>query len=262
MTQIKTGGLLTIKELFRNRIVLILLFVIPSIFYAITLMTTTKRIVAFKLASLSEKHFVQVSMRSEALIFIGLAAVGLLSSFLALNLIQKSSLVNKRLVLCGYKSSEIVVSKFLVLLLIIILVGGYMAAVLPLFFNPNHFFQMTIGFVLIGFVYGSYGLLIGSIVKRELEGILFIVLLSNIDVGWLQNPIFYTEAQNKVIIRWLPAFYPSQVSMVSAFTDYSIFRSVIWSVGYGIVFLSVALFIFWKKMKRHSSITKNSHQNE
>jgi hypothetical protein len=213
-------------------------------------MTTTKRPLAFKLASVSEKHFVHVSQRSEALIFIGLASVGLLASFLALNLIQKGTPINKRLVICGYRTSELAVSKFLVLLCVVAVIGGYVAAVLPLFFRPRHFLATVLGFVLIGFVYGSYGLLIGSIVKRELEGILFIVLLANIDVGWLQNPIFYSEAQNKAIIRWLPAFFPSQVSMVSSFTDYSILKAVLGSLAYGSIFLIVALYIFWRKMRR------------
>ena len=53
----------------------------------------------FKLAAISESSLIEVSERSESLIFIGTAVVGLLSSYLALGLIQKQSDVNRRLVL-------------------------------------------------------------------------------------------------------------------------------------------------------------------
>lgn len=251
LTHILTGWVMTIKELFRSRIIIILLFVIPTFFYIITLITTTKNPVAFKLATISDEIYIQVSQRSEALIFIGLTAVGLLASFLALNLMQRSTSSQRRLIVCGYRSSELAFSKFLVLLCVVLMVGCYVASVLPLFFPASHFVGMVLGFMLMGFVYGSYGMLIGSFVRGELEGILFIVLLANLDVGWLQNPIFYAEAQNRALIRNLPAFLPSQVSMVSAFSDHPIGMAVLGSLAYGSVLLLIALFIFWRKMRKY-----------
>lgn len=240
---------MTVKELLRSRITLILLFLIPTLFYALVVLTTTDRTIAFRLASISEETFVDVSERSESLIFIGLAAVGLLTSFLALNLVQKHSETTRRLVLCGYQPAELIVSKLLVLVCIVVLIGCYVGAMLPLFFDPKHFIFVIVGFALGGFVYGCYGLLVGSIFKRELEGILFIVLLANIDAGWLQNPIFYAEAHNKAIIRHLPAYFPSQTSIISAFTDYDIGTSIIGSFVYGSLLLVAALVIYWWRMR-------------
>lgn len=40
-------------------------------------------------------------------------------------------------------------------------------------------------------MYSCYGLMVGAISLHELEGIFLIVLLANIDVGWLQNPSYY-----------------------------------------------------------------------
>ena len=249
LSYIKTGWLMTTKELLRSRITLILLFLIPTLFYALIVLTTTDQTIVFKLASISEKTFVQVSTRSMSLIFIGIAAVGLLTSFLALNLVQKHIEVNRRLVLCGYRPSELIVSKLGVLMCVIILIAGYVAAMLPLFFQPHRFLMVLLGFALGGFVYSCYGLLVGAIFRRELEGILFIVLLANIDAGWLQNPIYYTAAQNQWIIRYLPAYFPSQTCMVSAFTDYGIFASLIKSIIYGSILLLTALLIYFWRMR-------------
>lgn len=246
---IKTGWIMAAKELLRSRIAFILFFVIPTVFYAVIFLVTTHRQIAFKLASISEEVFLTVSQRNEALIFIGLAAVGILTSFLALTITQKHSAESRRLVICGFRTSELLLSKFTVLLSVIACVGCYVGAIVPFFFAPKRFFFVLLGFMMGGYVYGCYGLLIGVLFKRELEGILFIVLLANFDVGWLQNPIYYAEAQNKAIIRHLPGYFPSQMSMASAFTDHSVLLPLLGSLAYGTVLLAGAMLIFWWRMR-------------
>ena len=241
--------LLTAKSLLRNRIILVLLVIIPAIFFIVTKYTTTTFPVVFKLASVSEEAVVTVPQRELAFIFIALAVAGLLSSFLSLNLIQSQVSEHKRLIICGYRSAEIIMAKFLLLMIIILSISVYISLEINFFFKPGNFIGITLGFLLVGFVYGSYGMLIGTIFRGELEGILFIVLLANLDVGWLQNPIFYIAAQNKAFIRSLPSFYPSQVSMVSAFSEHSITRAVCGSIVYGLVFLIIALLIYSLRMR-------------
>ncbi len=249
LSHLTTSWRMTAMELLRNRMAIILLFLIPSLFYLIVALTTRERAIAFKLAALSNDVWITVSEKRESLVFIGLAAVGLITSFLALNLVQKHTAVNRRLILCGYHPAELIGAKLAVLLVLIILIGAYVALLLLFFFQPHHFFLTLGAFMLGGYVYGCYGLLIGSIFSRDLEGILFIVLLANIDAGWLQNPVYYAEAQHRWIIRCLPAFFPSQAAMISAFSDHPVFSVMIKSVMYGSLFLGAALFIFWRRMR-------------
>jgi hypothetical protein len=248
LTYVATGALMTVRELMRNRLVLIMLFLIPSIFYTLVALTTTDRPIAFKLASVSEDTVVSVSQKSESLIFIGLAAVGFLTSFVAMNLIRRDVEVNRRLVICGYHSSELIVSKLTVLMGVILVVALFVSLSLLLFFRPDRFALTAVGLILAGWVYGAYGLLIGAIFRRELEAILFIVLLANIDAGWLQNPIYYADAQNTEIIRALPAYFPSQVSMVAAFSDHPVTIPVLVSIGYGLGLLVLAWIVHRSRM--------------
>ena len=104
--------------------------------------------------------------------------------------------------------------------------------------------------MLVGLVYGCYGLLVGTLVKRELEGILLVALLVNLDVGWLQNPLFYAGANNKQIIRYLPAYFPSQAAMVSAFSDHAIGGPLYGALIYAGIFLLLALVVFHLRMSR------------
>ena len=88
-------------------------------------------------------------------------------------------------------------------------------------------------------------------ISGELEGILLIVLLANIDAGWLQNPLFYADAQNQIIIRFLPAFFPSQTAILASFSDYSVTWNIIASFLYGLVFFILANGIYYLRMKRN-----------
>lgn len=249
LKNIRIGLGMTLTEMRRSRIALILIFVIPTVFYAVILLTTTHRPMAFRLASISLASMITVSQRDEAMVFMGLAAVGVLTSFLALYLTQKNAEVNRRLILAGYRTTELLASKFLGLLIVIVLIGTYVGAMMTLFFGPLRFGLMLLGFMMAGYIYGAYGLLVGAIFRGELEGILFIVLLANLDIGWLQNPLFYVEAQNKAIIRSLPAYFPSQLSMVAAFTYESVLRPLLGSLAYGTVLLAVALFLYSRRMR-------------
>ena len=249
LARLRTSALLTAAELARNRFAICLLLVIPILFFALVWLTVADKPVAFRLASVSRNALVEVSARRESLAFIAVAAAGLLASFLALNLIQRYSGANRRLVLCGYQPSELVLAKLFVLLCAVALIACYVTALLRLFFAPRHFWYTVLGIALAGFVHACYGLLAGAITRRELEGILLIVLLVNIDAGWLQNPIYYAEAQNKLLIRCLPAYFPSQASIISAFTGHSIVEPLIGSLIYGGVLLLAALLVYLWRMR-------------
>ena len=249
LQRIFTGLLMILKMLFRRKIIIISLLVIPVVFLTIVELTAPTRIIPFRLASLDIHVFLKESLKNIALVFFSVTSSGFLVSLLALNLMQIENEVNRRLVLCGYHPFELMVSNLLALLLAIVIIALYIGTLVTLFIPINHFFWFIIGLILIGFVYGCYGLTIGCLIKGKLEGVFFIVLLANIDAGWLQNPMYYAEAHNNAIIRYLPAYFPSQSAIIAALTDYSGIMPGLYSFLYGSVFLIFSLIIFYNKMK-------------
>ncbi|MDC1379665.1 hypothetical protein N8273_03405 [Algibacter sp.] len=249
VNKIITGLSMILRMLIRQKIVIILLLIIPVFFLTIVEFTTSERMLPFQLASLDEDVFINISEKGISFIFFAVASSGFLVSFLALNLIQKNNAVNRRLIICGYHPIELMISILLALILVIVLIAIYIGMLTNAFYTVDHLGRFILGLVLIGFVYGSYGLLVGSLIKMELEGILLIVLLVNIDVGWLQNPLFYAEAQNQIIIKFLPAYFPSQTAIITAVTDYSAAAAIVNSLLYGLVFLSFSMLIFFYKMR-------------
>lgn len=233
----------------RRRIVLILLAVIPVVFFSVVAFTTPDRKVPFRLSSLDGNIFMVASEKQIALVFFAVAVAGFLMSFLAMNLIQKNSKINRRLIVCGYHPFELLLSNLLALTLMIVLISVYVGLITSTFFHVSHLGMMIFSLALTGFVYGGYGLAVGSLIEGELEAILLIVLLANIDAGWLQNPIFYAEAQNQAIIHWLPAYFPSQSAIIASFTEYSGTSASLSSLLYGSGFLAFSMLIFYFKMR-------------
>jgi hypothetical protein len=251
--------LLIIKETFRNRITLLLLLLIPAIFYFIAFYTTSEIPILIKIASAPKEAVIMMKPKNLGLIYIGLAATGFITSFMALNIMQKNTFANKRQILCGYNTFELSLSKLIFVICIVLVLGIYTGGLGLMLMTPKYISGVILGYILCGFVYGSFGLFIGAVLRKELEGILVIVLLTNLDIGWLQNPIYYSAAPNKFIIKLLPGFNPSQVSVISAFTDYSINTQIVFSVIYGLVFLILSMIIFRIRMRTYG--TGITHMN-
>jgi hypothetical protein len=158
-------------------------------------------------------------------------------------------------VLCGFRASELIVARLVVLLGIIALTTLYaglgleLFTRLGLFTTPRSFAGVLAGFAVSAFVYGCYGLLVGTLLAHELESIFAILVLVNVDAGWLQNPIYYRNAGAKWLIEALPAHSPSQIAYLSAFTFEPIGRLMAHGLAYGAAFLLIALLLYSKRME-------------
>lgn len=252
LRRLRVATLSTVKDLLRRRIVLLMLLLVPTVFYAVVLVITTTRSIDFQLSAIEAEDYLWVAERDEALVFVGLAAVGVLSGFIALSLAQRDLEVARRLLVCGYRPWELVAARLGVLLAMIALVAFYATAMLPIFFTPRRILATALGFGLCGWVYACYGLLVGALFRQELEGVLFVALLANLDVGWLQNPIYYRHAQHQLVIRSLPGYLPSQVAMAAAFSEHTL-AELLPAIGgsalYALVLLALATLAYARRVR-------------
>lgn len=238
--RVGTAARLLLKDLLRRRIALVLLFVVPALFDAVVLATTASREIEATLGTLVDDSVKlrtsvpaldrladaftddgsrAVDERRLSLVFLGVAAVSFLACFLAFNLVHKRRDVDARLVLAGYRAYEVLLAKLLVLLVLVSLLATYETVILWPWVVPRHFGLLFAGLFFGGLIYGCLGMLVGAIVKHELEGIFTIVFLTNIDAGWLQNPIYYAHSQRQELIRALPGYGPVQLAVAGALTD-------------------------------------------
>jgi hypothetical protein len=244
------------KMLMRRKIVLLLLSVIPCIFILVVHLTSSKNEIFFELGMAYTKTMIKAPQVNVALVFVTLATTGFLSSFLSLNLVQQYQGVNRRLIICGYHPGELIFSGLFIMLVMNLILVICIGSAIMLFFQPENPAGMMLGFLFTGLTYGSYGILVGSLVKGELEGTLLVILLANIDAGWLQNPLFFSEARNKFIIQLLPAYHSSQISIAATFTNLSLLKPIIASLIYTSSFLGLALLISLYKMRVKKHVKK------
>lgn len=240
---------LLFKDLLRRRLSLLMLFILPALFDIIILVTTNKNEVPVILGILSDDSVRMLSRQALSFVFLGGAVVAFITSFLAFYLVHQRTEVDRRLVLCGYRPFDIIAAKMAVLIVIVLSIAVYESLIIRPFIEPIHFGYVLAGLFLCGLVYSCYGLLVGAVSTHELEGIFLIVLVANIDVGWLQNPSYYKESSNRLIIEYLPGFFPTQLAMVGTFTDGLPVVAIWGSLLYSAIFLAAAVFAFWLRIR-------------
>jgi hypothetical protein len=270
MRRVAVAARLLLLDLARRRVALVILFVVPALFDVVVLATSGKRDVEVTIATLVEEGAVihvsgtaedpmdpglldngsrLLEERALSLVFLGTAAVCFLACFLAFNLVHKRIEADARLVLAGLPAHELLLAKLLVLVALVLLLGAYETAAICPWVTPKHVFRLASGFALGGIVYGCLGLLVGAIAKHELEGIFGIVLLTNIDVGWLQNPVYYSTSEQRGFIAGLPGHYPTQLAITGAFSDALPAGTVSRSLAYGAAALLLALVAFGVRIR-------------
>ena len=217
MNRLFTSAGMVARELLRNRTAMSLLFVVPTILYLLIHATTGERLIPYQL---SAQHGAALlgSERNISLLFIGSTAMCGLLAFLSFVVIWRPIQTDRRLVFEGYRPWELLGAKVLVVAGTSAIVALFVTGLLLFFYRPERLGGVFLGFFLGGLLYGQLGMVIGILSRRDLDGILAILLLVNVDPGWLQNPVFFAHAHNRVIIQWLPAHHPSQITMLSALT--------------------------------------------
>ena len=75
--------------LLRRRVVISLLTIIPCLFIAVVRLTSSEREVFFKLGISQSNELIKGVEVNVALVFVSLATIGFLASFLSLNLVQE-----------------------------------------------------------------------------------------------------------------------------------------------------------------------------
>lgn len=217
MNRLLVSARMVAQEVGRNRAALVLLFLVPTILYALIYATTGERNVPY-LLSAQQGAPLEASERNISLLFIGSTAMCGLLAFLAFVLTVRPIQTDRRLVFEGYRPWELLGAKMLVVAGAAAAVALYVTALLLLFYRPERITGVWLGFFLGGLLYGQLGILIGVLSRRDLDGILAILLLVNVDPGWLQNPVFFAHAHNRAVIQWLPAHHPCQVTMLGGLT--------------------------------------------
>lgn len=230
-------------EQMRNRMALLLLIIfVPTWDYLFWLVISKDPLsFLFRAANL----FIQVNGRELSLLTAGLYAITLIVGFMLFASTRKNTQFDRRLVLCGYPQSLLILAKLTALFAVAVLVSLYTGIVLFAFWQPDSFLLVWLGLFLSALCYGALGLLLGVLVRGELEGFFLIIMISLIDTS-LQNPLGNPVA-NQDFLKWFPSYAPMQFAVAGAFAKVMPWVYLLYSLAWplGLALIGLAIFM-WK----------------
>ena len=148
---------------------------------------------------------------------------------------------DRRLVLSGYRHSALIAAKTTAALAQAAGIGAYAAAVMLIFWRPAGIGAIAAAFILGAATYAAFGLLIGVLVRGDLEGFFLIIMISMLDT-FLENPVDNPLA-NKPVLEFFPSYAPTQFAAAGAFHHQVLASmaalSLAWTAAFALLGLAV-----------------------
>jgi hypothetical protein len=248
----RTGWLvfrLSALELWRNPLGLVLLVVIPAVFIGMIWWTASQDSIPLKIYFGEETFLVSLTQRQIGLVFVSAAVSGFLASYYALILFHNDFGYFRFCAFMGLSPPLFTAARFAAFIGITAMLAAATAWGLGRMTSIEQPFTVFAGFLLITVIYGAYGGIVGVLSRSFMPALLLIVLLADLDAGWLQNPVYYSAAQESQVIRWLPAFHPCQMVFSAAFTPRDNPTALVGSLAWAAATVSVLILVVQLRMR-------------
>lgn len=251
--QFPTALRFALRNQTRNRLAAILLVAFVPTWYALMVAMVGHQELSFELFSTGRT--LSVDGGQLTLISAGLNALSLIVGFAVFDAIRKALAFDKRLVFAGYRQLSLIGAKTLSIAIIAVGVALYAGFVLLGFWRPGiaGWVAILAGYAVIALTYGAFGLLLGVLVKGDLEGF-FLIIMGGLMDTFLQNPLGNPLA-NKPILEWFPSFGPMQFAVGGSFARTALWGhlalGLAWAAGFAVCGLIV--FRIKTRTRRHGA---------
>ena len=241
--QFPTAWRFALRNQTRNRLAGLLLVVFVPVWYLLMAALAGHQTLSFKLFATGQ--VLTVDARSLTLITAGLNALTLITGFAVFAAIRRTLAFDRRLVFAGYRQATLIAAKTSAIAIVAAAVAGYTAAVLLAFWRPGlaGWLAILAAFAVIALSYGALGLLLGVLVKGDLEGFFLIIMGSLMDT-FLQNPLGNPLAGNPVL-EWFPSFGPTQFAVGGSLGHTPLWGHLALGLAWPAAFAAAGLVIFW-----------------
>jgi ABC-2 type transport system permease protein len=240
--QFPTAWRFALRNQARNRLAGLLLVAFVPAWYLLMLAIAGHKPLTFRLYATG--RILTVDGGHLTLISAGLNSVTMIVGFAIFAAIRRTLEFDKRLVFAGYRQAILIAAKSCAIAVIAAGVALYTAAVLLAFWRPGTSGWLAIwaGFTVMALTYGAFGLLLGVLVRGDLEGFFLIVMGGLMDT-FLQNPLGNPLA-NKPILAWFPSFGPMQFAAGGAFSHQALWGHLALGLAWAAAFAAGGLVIF------------------
>lgn len=168
----------------------------------------------------------------------------MIAGFVVFDAVRRALAFDRRLVFAGYRQSTLIGAKTLAIAAVATAIALYTALAILFFWRPTAagWFAVLAGFAVIALTYGALGLLLGVLIKRDLEGF-FLIIMGGLMDTFLQNPLGNPLA-NKPILQWFPSFGPMQFAVGGSFGGTALWGRLALGLAWAAAFSTVGLVIF------------------
>lgn len=209
---------LSLREVWRNRLGLVLLVVLPVAFVGTVVWTASRHEMGMKLFLGDEVLLLWLTQREVGLVFVCAAVSGFLAAYFALVLFHGNRGYFRYCAFMGLSPVVFTLARFAAFLAVTAALAALTTLGLGLLTPLHRPGGVFAAFLLLTVSYGAYGGAVGMLSPGFMPALLLVVLLADLDAAWLQNPVYYSAAQDSTLIHWLPAFHPCQLVFTAAFT--------------------------------------------
>jgi ABC-2 type transport system permease protein len=237
--QLDTAIRLSLAGQVRNRFAWILLIAFVPVWYLLSGSMFPHTGVRFVLRATGTT--LVVDGHNIGLISTGLNSICLLTGFVVFTAVRRARSFDRRLVLSGYRPAALIAAKTGAALAQAIGIGAYAAIVLLFFWRPPGLWTIAVAFMLGAATYAALGLLIGVLVRGDLEGFFLIIMISLLDT-FLQDPMDNPLA-NRPLLEFFPSYGPTQFAAGGVF-DHRVLAgmaamSLAWTAAFTLAGLAV-----------------------
>jgi hypothetical protein len=244
--QLDTAIRLTLAGQIRNRFAWILLAAFVPVWYLLISSMIGHHAIGFRLRA--DGATVVVDGHNLTLITAGLSSITLITGFVVFAAARRSRAFDRRLVLSGYRPSTLIAAKSCAAAAQAVAIGAYATAMILLFWRPPGIWALAVTFILAAATYAALGLLIGVLVRGDLEGFFLIIMISMLDT-FLENPVDNPLA-NKSILEFFPSYGPTQFAAAAAFHHQVLISMAATSLAWTSAFALLGLIVLRLRMPR------------
>ncbi|MGW6331504.1 hypothetical protein [Nocardia rhamnosiphila] len=199
----------------RNRFAMVLVAVFVPVLITLVRVAVTDIEVPFRLRDTG--LVLRADGNELAQISGALTAVSLIIGFMMFAATFGSGAFDRRLSMAGFPRVALVLAKMACLVVASMGVGAYATAVICWYWSPRQPVLLAAALFCAAMTYGALGVALGALLRREVEGMFAIAMISCFDMA-VQNPIASSGADSE-FVRWLPSYGAMQASTAAGFSD-------------------------------------------
>jgi ABC-2 type transport system permease protein len=240
--QFPTAIRFALRNQSRNRLAALLLVAFVPVWYLLMMALAGHTVLTFRLFATGQ--VLTVDGGDLTLISAGLNALTIITGFAVFHAVHTTLGFDRRLVFAGYRQATLIAAKTLATAVLAVAVAIYTALILLAFWRPSPagWLAITAGYAVMSLTYGALGLLLGVLVRGDLEGF-FLIIMGGLMDTFLQNPLGNPLA-NKPLLEWFPSFGPMQFAVGGSFGHTALTGHLALGLAWAAAFTVLGLIIF------------------